>query len=278
METDDNTVPEPTEQHQEDLDNSGTNTPENQDTPPDSPVTDEIEDTTKDTKEDEVTEADPTEPVEPTDGEWMAYNDKAIDGVQSILQEEGVTADEADVFLQSVLETGNIDPEQEKALIERLGESKAALVIAGTKDFYDRALEKVNATTELVHNEFGGEDNFNVVSKWAQETEKTNPEFADKLNTIRHMFDIGGFAAEAAAKELNVMYNNDPGTSTPNPELLAGDTTNAQAVESITRSDYLSAVKKARDKGDHNEVRRLEAQRHATIVKDRADAKAKANR
>jgi len=220
-------------------------------------------DPAKDTTPDKT--PDPT--VTDADDTWPEYTDTALTGIQGVLKDGGFTSLEANLIFEKALESGKLEDINSEKLIEKLGASKAALVLAGAKDYYDRNMATQQATIQAVHEVFGGEDNFATVKEWVAQHEGNDPIFAEKIDELRGMLNQGGFPATAAAKELLRMHNEDPNTSTPNIKLEQGDTGAKPAnTGAMNRKAYLDAITVAYKENDPSTIQALRARRRATIL------------
>lgn len=199
--------------------------------------------------------------------DWIEHDDESVRGVQDLLKDGGFTAAEADDVFAKALETGDMNDIDMDTLVEKLGANKAAMVKDTVTNFYNKVQAEQQAIIESVYNVFGGEESFNVVREWAQAKEKAEPnsEFSQRLNEFRVMFDQGGFAAEAAAKELFSMYNKDGDTSSPNNTIVHGDNAQPANTESLSRAEYVKEIQKAYNEGNDALAQQLQARRRATM-------------
>jgi len=204
--------------------------------------------------------------------EYISYGDANADAVVDILKEANIPAQEAFNLFKEAADTGDMSKIDKSVLIEKLGQSKADLVMLGVEKYYTTHIQSVNETVTAVHNEAGGEANYNKVVEWARAKGQTDPEFQKQVDSFNQMFDLNKTAATIAARELVSLYNADDKNSSLSKTIVTGDnavnTGNAQS-EYISRADYLAKLKTAYDKNDNVAINNLRAQRQRSLKFDK---------
>jgi hypothetical protein len=198
--------------------------------------------------------------------DYVDFSDSpAAAAAVDLLKEAGIGPNEANAYFEKALKSGDLNDVDVKGLEAKLGKAKATLVMAGVTAHYTALATKAQETVTAVHEVFGGEKNWSTVRDWAHAAEKADPKVKSQINAIRGMIDEGGFRAEAGARELLRMYNSAPnqkglGTS----KLAVGNSTGTVIGTHLTRSDYLTELKAAHERGaPRAEIQALDARRRA---------------
>lgn len=191
----------------------------------------------------------PAAPVEVK--EYISLEDPAGQAAIDLLKEAGVSPTDANSIFAKAVESGNLEDVDVDALVAKVGQTKATLIMAGVTDYHTRQSAQDAASIKSVHDILGGEANWNTVRDWAQVKEKTDPAFKHRLNQVREMLNKGGLYAESAGRELVRMYGADPSTKGLGNSvgLTSGDTFVAPVGQSLTRADYVTELKKAHARG-----------------------------
>lgn len=204
--------------------------------------------------------------------EYPAYNDPDADAVVDILKEAGISAEDSNKIFFEASKTGDFTKVDRTLLEEKLGKSKANLVILGAQSYYNKTGAKVKETVSAVHAEVGGEENYKKVLDWARDKADKEPEFRTTMQDFNAMFDLNKTAAVQAAKQLTGLYEADSKNSSLTRKQVHGDsvaTLPGQSADYISRADYLTKLKEADLKGNTHEVNRLNAQRKASIEQEK---------
>lgn len=197
---------------------------------------------------------------------YATMDDPAAQGAIEVLKEAGVPASEADKFFAKALQTGDLSDIDWNAVEARIGKAKTFLVRSGVETYHGNMQKKVNETVENTYQVFGGKENFEAAKAWAQAKEKTDAKFGAEVDEIRDLLNSGGKKAEAGARELLRLYNTDAGTTSFNTKLVTGDSTGNVIGKPLSRTDYVTELKKAHDRGAKpNEISALDARRRAGI-------------
>ena len=195
---------------------------------------------------------------------WGTTGDKVGDSALTLLQNAGVTVDEAKSFMFDAVKAGDPSKIDEKALVEKVGENKANLILAGVRDFISRSAAKAQTILNEVHTAVGGKDNWDAVTTWAN---KAVPE-GDMQDYIR-MIDAGGAQARFAAKELSDRYNADSNNTSlnANAEVPADGAADTKG-RAISKAEYVDELAKLYDSGRYTPA--AEAEINAARARGRA--------
>lgn len=204
--------------------------------------------------------------------EYPVYNDEAADAAVTLLKDAGVTPAEADAFFKEAVETGDINKIDIAGLTAKVGKEKANLILLGAKDFYNRNLASVQESVKAVHDIMGGEDNWNTVVTWARKQAQGSKEFDGQMQEFNKMFNLSKSAATLAARELRTLYEKGSGNKSLGNSIVHGDHTGAGGQlgsEPLSRLEYIEKRKEAERTGNHDEAARLDAQRMATVQRNK---------
>lgn len=185
--------------------------------------------------------------------EYSDFEDPSAQAAVELLKESGVSPAEAQDIFAKAIESGDTRDIDVKALEAKVGKTKALLIMNGVQDYHNRATTQNNETVSMVHDLFGGEQNWGTVREWAQIREKNDAAFKKELDSIRADINAGGRAAKAAAKDLLALYNGNPNTKglgTNTAKLVKGDGS-ASSAAPLSRADYITELKKAHSSGAH---------------------------
>lgn len=203
--------------------------------------------------------------------EYPVYEDPAANSVVNLLKKSNVTPEEADSFFRAAVESGKLEDIDVTKLAEKVGKDEADLIMIGVKDYYTRQTQAVKSVVDAVYEVVGGKTQFDTLSAWALEREKTDKEFAGSLNEYRQMFDASPTQAKMAANALIKAYNDDPKTKSLSIKITEGDKKGSGDLnlDYISRADYISQLTVAENKKDNYEVMRLNARRKQSIEADK---------
>jgi hypothetical protein len=173
---------------------------------------------------------------------WGTTNDEVGDSVLTLLQNSGLTVDEAKAMMFDAVQAGDVTKLDRAALAEKVGKEKATLILAGAENFITRSAAKAATIVKEVHNTVGGEANWSAITGWA-----TKNVAEGDLATYRSMIDAGGAQARFAASELKALYNADSKNTTlgaANAE-LKGDSGSPQQGRQLTKAQYVAELEAA---------------------------------
>lgn len=177
---------------------------------------------------------------------WGTTGSEVGDGVLTLLQNAGMTPDDAKSLLFDAVQAGDITKVDKAALTAKVGAAKAALVLAGAENFISKSKEANAGIIAEVHTTAGGEANWKAVSTWA----KANVAEAD-LGEYRELIDAGGAKARFAVSELVGKFNADAKNTTLSTAAaaLVPDGKAASGGKGTTRAEYVSALASAHRTG-----------------------------
>lgn len=162
-----------------------------------------------------ATDAERAEAAANKDGEWVTTDSKEFNAAQSLMKAAGMTPAEVALVFDGAMNSGDLSKVDMDLLVEKVGEDKANLVIAGFTRYVETEGQAVLERTAAVHEVVGGSDNWAKMVKWARGKAKGDTAFAGKVSDINDMMNgTSAFQAELAAKEFMAMYNADSGNST----------------------------------------------------------------
>lgn len=191
---------------------------------------------------------------------WGDTGSEVGNSVLGMLQEAGISTEEAKALLFDGVQSGDLTKIDMAALTEKVGKNAANIIISGTKSFIAENAVKNTAIVTEVHSAAGSKENWEAVSAWANDNVS-----AEELNEYRPMIDKGGAAARFAVSELMDSYNKDSknstlGTSTPRAEPTS---VSPPASTAITRAEYVAALTKAHRNGaSQKEIATIQANRN----------------
>lgn len=213
-------------------------------------------------KEVEAGKPDPKQDDEPGDdddtggddeswkGQYISLPHEAGQSVIDLLKESGVSPVEANAIFAKAAETENLNDIQWDVLESRLGSAKFKLAKLGIETYYKEQFVKGAETVRAVHEEIGGEKNWNTVKKWAQAKEGKDPAFKKELDEIRAGIEAGGRSARYAAKDLKALYEADKGNKgLATDKIIRGDNRPAQSGAPLSRKEYMVEMHKANEAG-----------------------------
>lgn len=173
---------------------------------------------------------------------WGSTGNAQGDAVLALLQNSGVTTDEAKALMFDAIQAGDPTKIDAAALEAKVGKNKATIIIEGAKNFVKEKREAAQAIVATMHAEVGGEANWKVIAEWAKEGVP-----AEDLEVLREMIDGGGVKARLAAKEMKGLYEAADGNSTlAKTEVIPGGkpSVNSKFVP-LTSIQYANQLEKA---------------------------------
>lgn len=190
------------------------------------------------------------------DPEYNEYEHPALKQAVNILKEAELPVDEANAIFAEAVETGDLTKINKDALVEKLGQDKADVVLVLAESYYNTQFSSMKAIQEQAYTLTGGEENFAAMKEWAADKAASDADFAKDLKEFRAMIDTEQpRAVTAAIRELFSLYKNDPDT-TIEADLEVGDSAaSKQSVEPMSLMDYTNAIEKAHKDGTYEKVR-----------------------
>lgn len=140
---------------------------------------------------------------------WGTTGSAQGDAVLSLLQNSGVTTEDAKALMFDAIQSGDVTKIDVSALEAKVGKTKATIILTGASNFVKEQRDNANAIVSTMHTEVGGEANWKTIAEWAKEGV---PE--EDLNVLREMINAGGMKAKLAAREMKGLYEAHDGNST----------------------------------------------------------------
>lgn len=242
--------------------------PEETGAKPESVKIDDAEDAKQnpDTPEDAGVDGSDNDDVNTTElDDYPDYDDDNANAVVDILRESDITVQEANELFAEAIANGDFTKVNLETLTEKLGKSKANLVMLGVQTYYNTVTANTKEIVNAVYDVAGGEDNFGKVKEWARKKASQDNEFKEQMQNFNAMFDLNKSAAVIAAKELIGMYESAANNSSLVKRQVHGNAAASTiGSEPLSRDDYLAQVKEAHNKGDYAKVKELQALRRAS--------------
>lgn len=177
---------------------------------------------------------------------WGTTNNDVGDSVLNLMQNAGMTPEDAKSILFDAFQAGDISKVDKAALEAKVGKAKATLILAGTESYMKSSQEANAATIKAVHETAGGEANWKAVTDWAKAGAVTDADLKD----YRELIDAGGAKARFAVGELVGRFNADAkNTSITAVPVVVGDGKAAPGGEAITRAEYVTRLAAVHKKG-----------------------------
>lgn len=180
---------------------------------------------------------------------WGSTGHEGGDAVLGLLQNAGVTPDEAKALLFDAVTAGDLSQIDRPALEAKIGKDKAVLVMAGAKAFLAEKVSRNSQIVDALAKEAGGKDNWTKVAAWAKAGTTISD---DQMGEYILLIDAGGAQARFAASELVSAYNADSKNTTLTTQtvpVIEGDTSNTPGGRSLTREEYATEVSKLHMRG-----------------------------
>lgn len=217
--------------------------------------------------EDKAAEETKKAEIEESKKAYPTYGDETADAVIDMLKESNVTPAEADEIFRTAVEAGTLEGVDIAKLEEKVGKSKAKLIMTGVTEYYNRVNEGVKSVVEAVTSVVGSKENFATVAKWAQAKEAAEPTFAKELDSYRKMLDSNNpTTAKLAADALLKAYNADPKNSSLDVRRVDGDKAPSDnGFVPLSRADYIKELHVAQSKNDGEAVKALNARRLQSV-------------
>ena len=200
---------------------------------------------------------------------WGSTGHEAADSALTLLQNAGVTPEEAKVMMFDAVMAGDIASIDRAALEAKVGKDRAVLIMAGVTTFVNDKNTRNEQIVADIKEASGGEENWNKMTAWSKgQNAEGKPNVSDEnLNDWRDMIDEGGAKARFAVNELAAAFNADAANSSiavsnANPA-LDGDTRAATTARAISRTEFAEELNKAnRQNASQAVIDEIHAARH----------------
>lgn len=147
--------------------------------------------------------------------EWMVSESVEFNSAINLMKDAGMTPAEASTIFDEAAQTGDVSKVDRAALVEKIGEDRANLVLAGFNSYVAKEGEAVLQRLNTVQEAVGGADNWSSMIKWARVKAANDTAFRDEVTEINKMMNEGSTTASTlAAKHFKELYNADPKNST----------------------------------------------------------------
>lgn len=167
-------------------------------------------------------EAEAASQKEIDDAGWMTTDNKQFNASLNLMKAAGMKPAEAAEIFDEAAQSGDLSKVDQAALIEKVGEDQAALIMAGFTNYVETEGQAILERVSMVHDAVGGTENFAVMSKWARGKAKGDPAFRTKIENITEMMNGGNeYQADLAAKDFLRLYNDDGSNSSIAPKAAA---------------------------------------------------------
>jgi hypothetical protein len=182
--------------------------------------------TTTDTPDEGTAEVVPT-------AEWITTESKEFNASLGLMRAAGMTPTEAAELFNPATSTGDLSKVDQAALVEKVGEDKAALIMAGFTTFIETEGQAALAATKAAHDAVGGSANWARMVSWARGKAATDAGLKAQVEDITLMLNSGNaFQADMAASKFKELFNADKANSTITKQTAAIDVTRAKAAPS----------------------------------------------
>ena len=206
------------------------------------------------------------EPVTEPVAEPVAYEpigNTALDAAAKVVAEAGF---DPVVISNELFEQGKLSDTTLTNLENKLGKEQVALLASA----YSAELTKLQAASDArnqsVYDQVGGKETWDAIALWTTTPEaQLSKEAAAEYNS---MLAKGGVQAQLAATALKEAYMASPGFGAAQPtQMVQGDqpAPPANAVEPISRRQYVDEKRKAINSGNAAAVAALEARANFTM-------------
>ena len=187
-----------------------------------------------------------------------------FDAMQDALHEKGIDHSK---YSQEIANGGKITPESRAELVGKLGEAQVKLMEHGVTEELSRIKTSQAVEAQKVYDAVAlpgftdGKAGFEVLVDWSK-TDLTDEERA----SYNSMLSKGGVQANLAVKAIKERYMSDPNYTTP-ANLVTGDLpAGAVGVELISRSTYVTELRKAENARDKATVLKLNERAKHTMA------------
>lgn len=188
-------------------------------------------------------------------GDYVSLDHEAGQAVVNMLKAAEVSPTEANKFFEKAIQSGNLADIDWTGLEGKIGKDQLVLAKAGIQSYYNDVYSVRQQEVEAVYKEYGGQKNWETVRDWAQTKEKSDKVFAKQVSEFRKAINTGGWAAQAAARELKSLYEADPNTKGfDNANLHHGSERPEPVGGPLSKSEYFELRKKADAEGAPEDV------------------------
>lgn len=165
-------------------------------------------------EEQEAAEDDKSDAAAEETTEWVTTDSKEFNAAIGLMKAADMTPGEAGTIFNEAIKTGDLSKVDQAALVAKVGEDKAALIMAGFTTFTEKEGRAALERSQAVQAEVGGADNWATMQDWARAKAKDDPAFKEDILEITKLLNgESAYAAKMAAKSFAEMYNSDAGNA-----------------------------------------------------------------
>ena len=210
--------------------------PKEKEPDPTKPPEDKTEDKKEPASEDKKAEPSDDKPLDTA--VWGDTSSENGNAVLALLQNSGVTPDEAKALLFDAVQAGDLSKVDRKALEAKVGKDKATIILTGADNFIKEQKAAAQAIVTDLHKEVGGEKNWKTIADWAN---KAMPD--EELEQYRGMINAGGLQSKMAAKELMRLYEAADGNSSLDTKVaLPGGKPSTPTEPPLSKAEYVKKL------------------------------------
>lgn len=201
--------------------------------------------------------ADP-EPV--PEVEYPTYGNETADAIVGTLKAAKVPPSKAKEVLAEAVQSMDASKVDRKALEALIGKDGAEITILRLEKVFKERSTMINDVVESIYKTMGSKAVSDTVITWAKEKAQRDEAFNAEYQEYVSMFNSSRTKAVLAAEALKKLYEADPNNSSLGIKMINGDKAASVITEdtTISRSQYLDAVKRAYAENNMKEVERLD--------------------
>lgn len=146
--------------------------------------------------------------------EWMTTDSKEFNASIDLMRKSGMTPGETSEIFDAAINSNDLSKIDRATLVEKIGEDKAALVIAGFTQWSGQEGAAVLEQAKAIHDTVGGPENFAEMVTWARAKAQGDEAFTKEINDLTEMMNGNPTQGKLAATEFQRMYNADATNTT----------------------------------------------------------------
>ena len=170
---------------------------------------------------------------------WGTTNDEVGDSVMLMLQNAGITVDDAQGLLLDAVMAGDVTKVDKDKLTAAVGKAQATLILAGAENYINRNNARKTEVENTLHETVGGKTQWGKITEWAKTALKQ-----EELMDYVGMVDQGGRKAALAAKDLKERYEEANGTMDDKTVVPKNTPQKRDEVEPLSRQQYFAEMEK----------------------------------
>lgn len=170
---------------------------------------------------------------------WGDLKDDTANSVLLLLQNSGVTPDQAKALLYDATKAGKPEQINRDKLVEAVGATNATLIMAGIENYIGKVAARTSESNNVLYTAAGGKENWDKIAEWAKKELS-----AEELEDYIAMVNAGGRKISLAAKDLKERYEDKHGTLKPGTIIPEGGNPAKEEIVGISRQDYYKELDK----------------------------------